>query len=542
MIIHLIQQRFTEGLMVYQPGIHTKEYLLNNITHLEQLIKNCPEFCESNLVEDLEFLKTTVDASGFTVAHLLAKNRPEWLSSKASKNIDVLKITDAGGWNTGWTVAHEIATQKEWLKSNEINRKDILFLSDRDGVCVAHTLADFQIGWSELELSKDFEVLTKQTNGGRSVAHLLASKNENWVKSAAAQSIEILKLSNNEGDSVAHCLARHQSEWVHSAEAVNLNVISIKNNKGLSVGHELARFQNEWSKKPIAHELQVLLLADNDGETIAHFLAKYRDQWCYTERGSDPEILKIKNNFESSVASNLADHLHWSEHPLAQDHSILSLCNVTKWSVAYSLASNVHWITTDAAFDKNILSLETNSYSGASRGANTVSVAQRMADKKLATLPEVAMRLISKGAAFKYSHALCETECIEEIIAMTEQLIADENELKLKLKFAVAGYSTISHFINGVQMFIPKDENEQNTQSELVEYLKETLQRSENIVYTLMEETTNEMDNLNNFLDINCEPGFVILQKYLSAKEFHKLSDTTNNNENETPTINGVWY
>lgn len=509
--------------MRFEPEVHTKEFLKANFNILAEIIKNCSEFCESPLVEDLDFLMTVTGTSGDTVAHLLAKHRIEWLNSSASKNIEVLRLDDAGGWNTGWTVAHELATQKEWLKSEASQNKEILMLADKSGVTVAHQLADLHQEWINYDLSKDIEILSLSSTQGRSVAHLLAMKNELWVKSDEARNLDILRLAMEGNITVAHYLARFSPDWLQYEEPFLFEILSLSDEKGITVAHELARFRREWINFDISSDIDVLKLTNKEGDTVAHFLAEWNDEWCFTKQGSNKEILKWANSYGNTVAHALAKVLHWSEHELAQDRDILKLSNKTQWSVAYTLASNEHWITTDASYDKSILSLETIVYGTASHGENKGSVAEQITKKGFETIPEVALRLIRKGAGYKHSHLLCKIEWIDEIINETDTLINDHQDVQLKIKFCIAAYSTLRHFISSAERVFVNLKWEQEEKEELLKELRLRVNSYTSKLTSLLDLLPESDVMIDQFKDINCEPAIEIIQKFLNEREFRTL-------------------
>jgi hypothetical protein len=69
--------------MQFEPQIHTKEFLMENVWVALELAEYSSDFAMRELIEDHEIL-TLSDKEIFTVAHKLAQHQTIWLKSKAS--------------------------------------------------------------------------------------------------------------------------------------------------------------------------------------------------------------------------------------------------------------------------------------------------------------------------------------------------------------------------------------------------------------------------------------------------------------------------
>jgi hypothetical protein len=160
-------------MMIFDPAVHTKEFLLSNADFAVNLARESRVFSVSNLAQDLDVLKIQSVDFGFTVAHRLAEYQSSWLSTEAAKNHYVLRLENG----VGWTVAHTLAShQPDWLKSDASKDFDVLRLTNVNGWAVAHALAVYQPSWPKNSaIMEDFNLLRLQDDEGFSVAHLLVS-------------------------------------------------------------------------------------------------------------------------------------------------------------------------------------------------------------------------------------------------------------------------------------------------------------------------------------------------------------------------------
>ena len=133
--------------MQFEPKIHTKQALLADIPLLVELCKLSGEFASSDLANDYDLLKTVYGTASHTMAHILAKNRSEWLQSTACQDKEILKLTDLDGR----TVAHDLAANKKTEFRAAIWSDEVLKLRSSSGakidIAVAHVLAETSKEW-----------------------------------------------------------------------------------------------------------------------------------------------------------------------------------------------------------------------------------------------------------------------------------------------------------------------------------------------------------------------------------------------------------
>jgi hypothetical protein len=206
--------------MQFNEDIHTKDYLLNNVEVLVDLAKTSKDFALSSIATDISILKIQdiTEGQGATIAHMLAKFHPEWVTTSSSQNIIVLQISD----DYGWSVAHHLAEhQSSWVQTEAARNTLMMSIIDDYGWSVAHALAKFQKDWLKTASSEDHSILLMQDDDGVSVAHLLAEFQPKWLESEACKNQQILQFQDHSGNSVASTLVVHQPDWIHSEEAKN---------------------------------------------------------------------------------------------------------------------------------------------------------------------------------------------------------------------------------------------------------------------------------------------------------------------------------
>ena len=206
--------------MQFNEDIHTKDFLLNNVDVLVDLAKTSKEFALSSIATDISLLsiQDITDGQGATIAHMLAKFHPEWVTTSSSQKIDVLQISD----DYGWSVAHHLAEhQSSWVQTEAASNGMMMNIIDDYGWSVAHALAKFQKDWLKTASSEDHSILLMQDDDGVSVAHLLAEFQPKWLESEACKNHQILQFQDHLGSSVARTLVIHQPDWIQSVEAKN---------------------------------------------------------------------------------------------------------------------------------------------------------------------------------------------------------------------------------------------------------------------------------------------------------------------------------
>lgn len=130
--------------MEFNQTIHTKKFLLENLNTLSSLCLNSSGFALSALAQDDELLRIILNNFGDTVAHTLAANQREWLSTGKASNLEILQLRN----NLDHTVAHQAVNHPECLKLDAIFSKPILtihlkeYLEETNELIVDEILAE----------------------------------------------------------------------------------------------------------------------------------------------------------------------------------------------------------------------------------------------------------------------------------------------------------------------------------------------------------------------------------------------------------------
>lgn len=242
--------------MIFNPNIHTKDFLTENIDALFNLAETSKEFAKSNLSIDPEILKLK-NRIGVAVIHTLAKHQRDWLSHIGVIDLELLEIKDYMGWST----AHYLASfNPHWLSHESSKNKRILSLKTGTGLSVAHILAE-KDEWLSSQEVNDLEILKLCDNINESVAHILAQRHVKWIGSEASCNKEILMLSDVWGWTVAHVLA-DSVEWFSSKAAQDLDILKLQNSAGLSVAFSILT-NPECLKHPKIMDKEILTLLRN---------------------------------------------------------------------------------------------------------------------------------------------------------------------------------------------------------------------------------------------------------------------------------------
>lgn len=131
--------------MNYNPKVHSKNYLLNNLNELEALILNttCDEFAKSIAAKDFEVVSVKLPHQKYPAAHLLAKLHPVWCEEFRYLSMEILKIED----QFGYTVAHYLIENNKLSNLEEIGSeilsiRRIEYLTEINEVIVDEMLAE----------------------------------------------------------------------------------------------------------------------------------------------------------------------------------------------------------------------------------------------------------------------------------------------------------------------------------------------------------------------------------------------------------------
>lgn len=152
--------------MIFDPAVHTKEFLMQNSEIALELAKKSKEFARSDLASDRTLLAVKGKCNR-SVALVLAMNSHEWTLSATAQDVNVLKMRGM----YGTTVAHTLAKHHDdWILTDASKSREILEMRDNEGDSVAHVLAYFNSKWSQTEASKNIDLLLMTNNLGHTVA------------------------------------------------------------------------------------------------------------------------------------------------------------------------------------------------------------------------------------------------------------------------------------------------------------------------------------------------------------------------------------
>jgi hypothetical protein len=333
---------------------------------------------------------------------------------------------------------------------------------------VAFELAQKSSDFARSSHANDLCILQIKRKDGLSIAHLLAKEQPDWLNSRAVNNKDILNLKTNSGDSVAHSLALYQSAWIYSEAVKELDVLKITNKCGESVAQYLASNQAPWMYSDEAKNKDILKCADQWGWTVAHYFASENPEWVLSESAADIEILKLKNNAGYSVASELLNLESCLKHALI--------------------------------FSKDILTLVENNHNLVAE-----SIVEKYAHSHDLTIPIMALKLISQGAAYKHSKIMTIADG-QTILNEAKQLIDDCLEPEVALKHAQALYSTCFHNVERIKL-IPSPRG--------LEKWQNLLQKAEEIIQRILQQDTY-LATMQTHIDIFCEPSADLVSRLKS--------------------------
>jgi hypothetical protein len=290
--------------VVFNPAIHTKEFLLKSTKDLIRLSNTSSEFAKSELAKDIDILLCKVD--GDFIVKRLAKSNPTWWSTDIAQEPNMLKLKLD---EQNWTVAHELANwQSGWANSKAASHFDILSVSDTDGYTVAHQLAANQPQWSLTEQAQNRDILKLSNYRKESVAHILARCQVEWSKTLAAKDLELLKnLSDLSGQTVAHYLAQNQPTWALSEEAQNLSILQMADENGNTVAHSLAASKTLWINTPAGSDVRVMKLINKVGFPVSLKIGALNEDWLSKPPAFDKHVLSADFRGKS-VAEHLVEN------------------------------------------------------------------------------------------------------------------------------------------------------------------------------------------------------------------------------------------
>lgn len=530
-----------EAHMDFQPGIHTKNFLLENLDTLFSLANESPEFAVSHLASDIDLLIQSlpddddngheVPSSNWKLAHALASSQPEWLNSIASADKNVLLIEDDDGWT------------------------------------VAHSLAKHQGDWINTAAAKDMEILLRRTRStNRSVIGTLAQHQSEWVSKLTKADLKTLCLveDTKTGLTIADLAVIHQHEALSDDLLNDTDFLTIKSNQlapnwlrsELTDGylaHLVAACVERWMLMPAAKDLSVLTLSSKEGFCVAHCLAMYQLNWLNTSEAKSDRILQLKTIDGLAVAHALAatqklragKGLLHIPHPYAESIEHLKLMRKDHSGLMYSLAHDLcvndkEWASNSkSAFSKDVLNMlavkdDTEQYA--------LSVAEQMIAEGM-PFEEVVMRIIHSGAAFKNVVA----SKYKAPSANTLHLVADQAfefanesaEPGARLKIYIALYSTMMNLLANFTDAVT------GCASDVIyaaseKLCRDVIARSESLIIQSLAENPDLFHQLHGFSNSNCESGIALIEKVLYQRQSFSAERNTGDNEREISIKRGL--
>jgi hypothetical protein len=334
-------------------------------------------------------------------------------------------------------------------------------------------------------LASDFELLKKKVNKNfdETAAHVFALHQNNWVHSDSAKNYDVLKLQNKYKRSVAHVLASKHPEWVSSDAARDYEILLLKTDNNWTVALNLAEMCPAWVHSEAAQDYSILTHTSRGQKyTVAHALAHSQKEWMKSKASHDFKILTLKDNAGESVALNLIEHTECLQH--------------------------------EPLFDKRILSLKANGKTLAE------DLIQKHCSQEL--MPQVAMKLISKGIAYKQQNFIS-TGVGQAIYDQTLELIDACTDDNVSFKYLAALYSTFSHYASNFQ---------NNDDKENIDYFESLLNRASGLIKDQIDAQPHLLNSEKKF-DLFCEPAQHLLVQLMNERIFRHSLDNSQHQEHE---------
>jgi hypothetical protein len=362
------------------------------------------------------------------------------------------------------------------------------------------------------DLAYDYDILNTEINEkGWKAAHVLATNSEIWLNEKIANDIKILKIKVSNSDKLAHFLAAYQENWLNYSSAHELEILKIKGHMGRTVAHRFAEYQSDWLKHAAVHDKTVLSLKDKLGMSVAHFLAIHQYNWLKCAAVEDYEILKLRDNEGWYVAHLLAQHQSdWCKSKAANDPNLLKLENNNGKAVAFYVVKHFQCLNMDAILSKEILTLENQGKMLAEVLVSNLKIIKSI------NIPHIALKLISKGAAYKHSDKLQSSDG-EMIFEKAKALIDDCSLPEVTIKYAVALYSTIFHNVQKLNI---------DAKNNVTDYSQCWTDLLKNAELEIKNQVLNNpfLMEMETQADINCEPGDDYLKKICSELNLQKIN------------------
>lgn len=175
--------------MIYNPELHTKDYLLKNPGVAVELAKISMSFINGIAQDESYLIAAHKGATSESNPLLTLAQSQHWANTPAAQNKKILSLR----FHAGLAVAHFLTECAGWASSPAGQDKDVLMLAGDGNYSVAHDLA-FKEAWGRTPAAQDLDILIglRTKDDGSLVAHHLAKHNPEWLLTPIASSREVL--------------------------------------------------------------------------------------------------------------------------------------------------------------------------------------------------------------------------------------------------------------------------------------------------------------------------------------------------------------
>jgi hypothetical protein len=276
---------------------------------------------------------------------------------------------------------------------------------------------------------------------------------------------------------------------------------------------EIAENDNAFATSDLANDYEILSTntSSKDVVTVAHVLAEKQPDWLLSQAIHNPKVLRLATHANVTVAHTLAEHQSgWIKLAPFDDIALMSLEDLFGISVMHDITEKCELdINHYAFFNKHLLSI--GNYSSIS-SKRIKTIAEILVEKNYISVNEMAMRLISTGAAYLHSDPMT-IQTGESLISETVQITNESFEPRIALKQALALYSTCAHNISRIEP--------NNGTSSLTQW-QSYLMSAEHLVELCL----NKIPDLSESEiepDIFCEPGDDLVKRLFAQKTFGQI-------------------
>lgn len=188
--------------MIYNPELHTKEYLLKHQSVALLLANNSTEFAKGIGQDESYFTAAFYAAQGVPWEQNPCKvlaNTYQWSASPAAQNKNLLSLS----FGPDKRISHALWKHDDWASGPIAQDKDVLALGDQNGYAVAHNLVYSEV-WAKTPAAQDLDIICalRINKTGEAVAHLLAERSMSWLSTPIAHDRNVISLATLNGETV----------------------------------------------------------------------------------------------------------------------------------------------------------------------------------------------------------------------------------------------------------------------------------------------------------------------------------------------------